>query len=63
MGLLGVHDAGRIRTYDKPFSQKVALSAELQRHASRNLDVRDRKNSSAEIYVDIAKVLNIFHLS
>ena len=29
--------AGRIRTYDPPFSQKGALSAELQRYAARNL--------------------------
>ena len=44
-GLLNVRAADRIRTYDIPFGQKDALSAELQRHASRNLDVRDRKNS------------------
>lgn len=41
-GLLSVRATDRIRTFDKPFSQKVALSAELQRHALRNLDVRDR---------------------
>jgi hypothetical protein len=42
-GPLSVRAAGRIRTNDLPLSQKAALSAELQRHASRNLNVRDRK--------------------
>ena len=37
-GLLNVRTTGRIRTYDTPFSQKVALSPELQRYAIWNLD-------------------------
>jgi hypothetical protein len=37
-GLLNVRTTGRIRTYDPPFSQKVALSPELQRYAIWNLD-------------------------
>ena len=37
-GLLHVRTAGRIRTYDNPFRQEGALSAELQRYAIGNLD-------------------------
>ena len=37
-GLLYVRTTGRVRTYDPPFSQKVALSTELQRYAIWNLD-------------------------
>ena len=37
-GLLHVRTAGRIRTYDHPFRQEGALSAELQRYAIWNLD-------------------------
>jgi hypothetical protein len=33
-----VRTAGRIRTYDNPFRQEGALSAELQRYAIWNLD-------------------------
>ena len=35
-------------------SQNTALSAELQRHASRNLDVRGRKEISNKNSVDIS---------
>lgn len=37
-GLLHVRTTGRIRTYNHPFRQEGALSAELQRYAIGNLD-------------------------
>ena len=38
LGLQSVRAPGGIRTHDLSLSQRIALSAELQTHAERNLD-------------------------
>ena len=49
---LSVRTAGRIRTYDRPFRQKGALSTELQRYAERKIDSVAEMKLSFFIAVD-----------